>query len=54
MVEKYSKKLVYGVVKGMMPKNKTLSHALLRKLRIYEGEECGKHNAQSLINYEVK
>lgn len=54
MVEKYSKKLIYGAVKGMMPKNKSLSHTLLRKLKIYEGNECEKHKAQSLINYEVK
>lgn len=54
MVEKYSRKLVYGAVKGMMPKNKSLSHALLRKLKIYEKGEYSGHDAQKLINYEIK
>ncbi|BAC43871.1 50S ribosomal protein L13 [Malacoplasma penetrans] len=35
MIEKYSDKLIYGAIKGMLPKN-TLSRYLIKKLFIYK------------------
>lgn len=51
MVEKHSDKLFMNAVRRMLPKNKTLSHRLLHKLKIYAGSEHN-HEAQKLINYE--
>ncbi|GCE63430.1 50S ribosomal protein L13 [Candidatus Mycoplasma haematohominis] len=53
MIEKYSDKLVHKAVKGMLPKNKTLSHTLLHKLHVYPDAEYKKHEAQKPINYQI-
>ncbi|ADX98071.1 50S ribosomal protein L13 [Mycoplasma suis] len=39
MLEKYSDKLLTLAVKRMLPKNRYLSRALLRKLKVYKGSE---------------
>ncbi|CCE66817.1 50S ribosomal protein L13 [Candidatus Mycoplasma haematominutum] len=45
MLEKYSDKLLMLAVKRMLPKNRYLSRALLRKLKIYKGGDH-PHKAQ--------
>ncbi len=44
MMQKQPEKIVYKAVKGMLPKN-SLGRQMLRKLRVYVGEEHG-HQAQ--------
>ncbi|RAO94933.1 50S ribosomal protein L13 [Mycoplasma wenyonii] len=45
MLENYSDKMLMLAVKGMLPKNRYLSRALLNKLKIYKGTEH-PHTAQ--------
>lgn len=53
MIENYSTKLVIKAVKGMLPKNKSLSDTLLHKLKVYPLEEY-REQAQNPIAYECK
>lgn len=53
MIENHSQKLIHDAVRCMLPKNKTLSKELLKKLKIYIDAEH-KHSSQKLINYEIK
>ncbi|OAL10159.1 50S ribosomal protein L13 [Candidatus Mycoplasma haematobovis] len=53
MIENYSTKLVIKAVKGMLPKNKSLSDALLHKLKVYPLDQYREH-AQNPIAYECK
>lgn len=53
MIAKKSVKLIRRSVKGMLPKNNALSHALMKKLHVYEGVEH-KHDAQTPISYQLK
>lgn len=53
MIEKHSDKLVRKAVRGMLPKNKSLSHRLMHKLKVYPGE-VHNHQSQEPIKYECR
>lgn len=52
MLEKYSDKLVYNAIKGMLPDNR-LSRQIIRKLKVYKGT-TQIHDAQTpmLLNWK--
>lgn len=52
MIEKYSDKLVYDAIKGMLPKN-TLSRYIIKKLHVYKGANH-MHEAQKPEELKVK
>lgn len=50
MIEKYSDKLIYDAIKGMLPKN-TLSRYIMKKLFIYKG---ANHKQEAQKPVEIK
>lgn len=51
MIEKYSDKLIYDAIKGMLPKN-TLSRNIIKKLHVYK-DSNHKHEAQKPVELKV-
>ncbi|AEW45715.1 50S ribosomal protein L13 [Mycoplasma haemocanis str. Illinois] len=53
MIDEYSDKLIRKAVKGMLPKNRSLSDRLLHKLKVYPSSEY-REEAQQPEVYECK